>query len=141
MGPASLSALLKLPILALDTAANGGTNFSKLELFRSDEVARKAYEKLANVGHSAEEMVLTVNRLLAAGIGGQVRCRHLIISGGVSGFMDGYYLTELAGMAAIYGQASAFLRYAREDYSLLETYVQTQLRGLELAKAYLRLRR
>ncbi len=136
MGPASLRALLQLPILALDTAANGGTNFSKLELFRSDDLARAAYGGLAGVGHSAEEMVRTVNGIVA-GQDLQLRCQNLIISGGVPGFLDGYYLTELSRLPAIYGQASAFLRHAREDYGSLQRYVAMQLRGLELARAYL----
>ena len=137
MGPASLQALLRLPLLALDTAANGGTNFAKLELFRSDELAREAYAGLTRVGHSATEMVRQINGLLHSDTV-PVACQHLIISGGVQGFLDGYYLTELAGLPAVYGQASAFLRYAREDYGSLRRYVTTQLRGLELARAYLR---
>ena len=140
MGPASLRALLQLPLLALDTAANGGTNFSKLELFRSDEVARQAYGGLTQVGHPAPEMVDTINGLTQEK-DISVRCENLIISGGVKGFLDGYYLTSRSTLPAIYGQASAFLRYAREDYGTLHRFVTTQLRGLELAKAYLHPRR
>ncbi len=137
MGPASLRALLELPILALDTAANGGTNFSKLELFRSDDLARTAYAGLTQIGHSADEMVAAINAMVdSAEV--RVQCQHLIISGGVQGFLDGYYLTQTARLPAIYGQASAFLRHAREDYATLQRFVATQLRGLELAKAYLR---
>ena len=136
MGPASLRALLQLPILALDTAANGGTNFSKLELFRSDPLSRSAYGGLSRVGHAAEEMVRTINGLLDDEAL-DVRCQKLIISGGVKGFLDGYYLTGLSRLPAIYGQASAFLRHAREDYTGLQRFVATQVRGLELAKAYL----
>ncbi len=137
MGPASLSALLELPLLALDTAANGGTNFSKLELFRSDALARMAFEGLTRVGHSAEDMVRQLNKLLAEP-SQTVNCRKVIISGGVRTFLDGYYLTSLSSLPAIYGQASALLRHAREDYGSLQRYVATQIRGLELAKAYLR---
>ena len=137
MGPASLQALLRLPLLALDTAANGGTNFAKLELFRSDDLAREAYAGLTRVGHSATEMVRQINGLLRSETV-PVACQHLIISGGVQGFLDGYYLTELAGLPAVYGQASAFLRYARADYASLRRYAISQLRGLELARAYLR---
>lgn len=136
-GPASLRALLELPLLALDTAANGGTNFSKLELFRSDELRRRAFAPLDKVGHAAPEMVRTINGLLDEP-GLSLRCRQLIISGGVRNFLDGYYLTEIARLPAVYGQASAFLRYARGDYAELSAYVGTQLRGLELARAYLR---
>ncbi|PPK87786.1 isopentenyl-diphosphate delta-isomerase [Neolewinella xylanilytica] len=137
MGPASLKELLRLPILALDTAANGGTNFSKLELFRSDALARMAYAGLTRVGHSAEGMVRQINALVAENPD-EVRCAKVIISGGVRTFLDGYHLTSLSSLPAIYGQASALLRHAREDYGSLQRYVATQVRGLELAKAYLR---
>ncbi|MBB4079640.1 isopentenyl-diphosphate delta-isomerase [Lewinella aquimaris] len=140
MGPASLRALLELPLLALDTAANGGTNFSKLELFRSDDLARSAYGGLVRAGHSATEMVRQINGLTMDDTL-TVRCQNLIVSGGVQGFLDGYYLTEIATLPAIYGQASAFLRHAREDYDSLHRYVASQIRGLELAKAYLHPRR
>jgi hypothetical protein len=33
--------------------------------------------------------------------------------------------------------ASTFLKYAREDYSILRDYVHSQVRGLEMAYAYL----
>lgn len=137
MGPHSLGQLLKLPLLAVDTAANGGTNFSKLELFRGDDLSREAYSPLVQTGHSATEMVGMVNELVA-GAGAQVQCKQLIVSGGVKTFLDGYYLTEKSVLPAVYGQASAFLKYAREDYATLKRYVSTQIRGLELARAYLR---
>lgn len=140
MGPASVRALLKLPLLAIDTAANGGTNFAKLELLRSDELLRQAYEPVVNLGHSVEEMVDMANNTLADA-GTQVQCKNLIASGGVRNFLDGYYLTQKSKLPAIYAQASAFLRYAREDYTTLQRYVNTQLRGLELAHAYLRVRK
>lgn len=151
MGPQSLAALLALPLLAIDTAANGGTNFSKLELYRADDLSRAAYGPIVRVGHTADEMVTTINRLAAAPeqartqvpgklpeLAGHVRCHHLIISGGIQTFLDGYYLTQKSIIPAVYGQASAFLRYAREDYPTLQRYVRTQIRGLELAGAYLR---
>lgn len=143
MGPASMRALLELPLLAVDTAANGGTNFAKLELLRSDEMLRRAYAPVVNLGHSVEEMVGMANARVAAAAapgGTPVRTGHLIASGGIRDFLDGYYLLERSALPAVYGQASAFLRYAREDYATLQRYVNTQLRGLELAYAYLRLR-
>lgn len=170
MGPRSLAQLLELPLLAIDTAANGGTNFSKLELFRSDDLRREAFGPIVNVGHGAAEMVQMVNELVLftrlqkdavvpdqrvpsyvqspkrmpkeseALALAQVQCKHLIISGGLQNFLDGYYLTEASELPAVYGQASAFLRYAREDYATLQRYVTTQIRGLELAGTYLRAR-
>ncbi|TXF90905.1 isopentenyl-diphosphate delta-isomerase [Neolewinella aurantiaca] len=152
MGPQSLSRLLELPLLAVDTAANGGTNFSKLELLRSDDARREAFAPIVKAGHSANEMVDWVNEICAkdqpqttgelrqgAGLARtQVQCKHLIISGGIRTFLDGYYLTEKSELPAVYGQASAFLKYARDDYATLQAYVNAQIRGLELAKAYLR---
>jgi isopentenyl-diphosphate delta-isomerase len=137
MGYESLRALLRLPLAAVDFAANGGTNFAKLELLRSDPVRQECYARLANIGHSAEEMVDFVNRL-ADELGEELRCRQIIISGGIQHFLDGYYLIDKIRLPAIYGQASGFLRHARGDYQALYQYVESQVRGLELARAYLR---
>lgn len=139
MGQASLRALLQLPLAAIDFAANGGTNFAKLELLRNQPLQQMVYSQLANVGHGAGEMVALVNELLAE-LGEQVRCEHIIVSGGVRNFLDGYYYTEKLALPAIYGQASAFLRHAQGEYDDLRAYVSAQVRGLELARAFLRIR-
>lgn len=136
MGPASLRALFALPLAAIDTAASGGTNFSKLELLRNDPIKQESFMPLATVGHTAEEMVAFVNDIFSDPTA-QINCRQLIISGGVRNFLDGYYLTEKSAIPAIYGQASALLRHARGDYQSLRSFIQIQLRGLALAKAYL----
>lgn len=139
MGIGSMRALLQLPLAAIDFAASGGTNFAKLELLRSTPEKHLVYEPLARVGHSAEDMVTLTNSLLAE-LGDKVACRQVIISGGIQHFLDGYYLMEKLNTDCIYGQASAFLRHAQGDYEQLRIYVEAQLRGLELAKAYLTLR-
>lgn len=139
MGKESLRALLQLPLAAIDFAASGGTNFAKLELLRSDPLQHHVFEPLARVGHGAREMVEIVNELKHE-LGPRVQCEHIIISGGVQNFLDGYYLTEKIEFKSIYGQASAFLRYAQEDYEQLQTYVQAQARGLKVAKTFLRLK-
>lgn len=139
MGRESLRALLQLPLAAIDFAASGGTNFAKLELLRSEPAKHLVYEPLARVGHQAEEMVDLVNALKLE-LGAQVQCKHIIISGGVQNFLDGYYLMEKIQFKSIYGQASAFLRHAQEDYEQLRTYVQAQARGLNVAKTFLRLK-
>ncbi len=138
-GRASLEALLQMPIEAIDFAASGGTNFAKLELLRSDAAKQSIYRQLAQVGHSAEDMVHLTNELLTA-LGERVACRQIIISGGVSSFLDGYYLLQLINTNAVYGQASAFLKHAMGSYEELQTYVRSQIEGLELAEAFLRLR-
>jgi len=136
MGRASLEALLTLPLEAVDFAAMGGTNFSKLELLRNSDKA--AFAQLALVGHSANEMVEMTNDILASS--SEIKCRQIIISGGVSNFLDGYYLTQKINTAAIYGQASAFLEHARGSYEDLQRYIQGQAEGLAIADAFLKIK-
>ncbi|MFT5763619.1 MAG: isopentenyl-diphosphate delta-isomerase, partial [Saprospiraceae bacterium] len=115
MGYESLKRLLQLPLAAIDFAANGGTNFSKLELLRSTPARHKIYEQLALVGHSAEEMVLFTNQLVDE-LGDRIRCKQVIISGGVKNFLDGYHLINKLAVPSIYGQASGFLKHATGEY-------------------------
>lgn len=139
MGYESLKALLQLPLAAVDFAASGGTNFAKLEMLRGEGDKAAIYEPLAYVGHSAEEMVHYTNALAEA-LGERMRCRQVIISGGIKNFLDGYYLINTLKLNSIYGQASEFLRHARGSYEQLYEYADAQIRGLELASAFLRVR-
>ena len=139
MGYESLKALLQLPLAAVDFAANGGTNFSKLELLRSEEQKRQVYEQLSFVGHSAEEMVSMVNQLQIE-LGDRLQCKQIIVSGGVRSFLDGYYLINKLALPGVYGQASAFLRHARGSYEELYRYVDMQVQGLELANSFLKVK-
>lgn len=139
MGPASLRALLQLPLQAVDFAAAGGTNFAKLELLRSEEAKAQTYGQLAQVGHTAAEMVQFTNQI-AAELGDQMRCRQIIISGGIGGFLDGFYLMKKLQVSSVYGQASGFLKHARGSYEELREYVAAQVRGLELAEAFLKIK-
>lgn len=133
-GPASLRALLRLPLEALEFAAAGGANFARLELLRSDAQKQNVFGKIAAVGHSATEMMDFVCQIARSET---VRTRGLILSGGVSDFLDGYYLLRRAPLPAVYGQASGLLAHARGDYAELRAFLQAQIRGLELAYAYL----
>lgn len=139
MGKESLKRLFQLPLAAIDFAANGGTNFAKLELLRSDDQKKETYAPLALVGHSAEEMVSLTNELLDE-LGAFVQTRQVIISGGIKDFLDGYYLINKVRLPAVYGQASGFLRHAQGNYEALRKYVVAQVEGLKLANAFLRLR-
>lgn len=137
MGPASIRKLLELPLAGIELAANGGTNFALLELLRADEAKQAAFKAIPQLGHHAEEMLDWCNQLFDPNTS---LCRDLIISGGVQDFLDGYYFTEKSKMNAVYGQASALLKYAREDYEKLQHYLTEQVRGFGLAQSYLRLR-
>ncbi|MEL6638530.1 MAG: isopentenyl-diphosphate delta-isomerase [Bacteroidota bacterium] len=140
MGRESLRALLQLPLEAVDFAASGGTNFALLELLRSDPQHQHNYEKLAYIGHGNEDMVNLTNELLVE-LGEDRKCGQIIISGGVKDFLDGYYLMNRLNLSSVYGQASGFLKHARGDYADLRAYVAAQVKGLALAKAFLRIRK
>ncbi len=135
MGPDSILKVMHLPIEAFEFGAFGGTNFSKLELLRGDPAKSDLYEAMANTGHTAAWMLKEVNRLHNEGH--YLRCRQLIISGGIRSFLDGYYLISNSKLPAVFGQASNFLKYARNDYNELRQFIEEQIRGLSFARAFL----
>lgn len=137
-GPESMRALLKMPLLALDFAASGGTNFAKLEMIRNAEV-RDFYKNLETLGHTAEEMVAYLNDAIAD-LGDTRKCESVIISGGIKNFLDGYYCISKANMDAVYGQAAPFLKHAYKSQEALDAFADAQTRGLVLAKHYLRIK-
>ena len=139
MGYESLKALFQLPLEAIDFAANGGTNFAKLELLRSDKKKQEIYSNLAQVGHSAEDMVEITTRVIEE-LGEKRKCNQVIISGGIRNFLDGYYVINKLPLPCVYGQASGFLKHARGSYDELRDYVDAQVQGLQLANAFLKLR-
>lgn len=138
-GPASMRRLLELPLAAIEFAAAGGTNFSKLELLRSDPNKQRVFERLAHVGHSAAEMLGYANACVDT-LNERLRTSHIILSGGVRDFLDGYYLLRKSRLPAVYGQASGFLQHARGGYAELRAFVEAQVRGLELAYAFLQVK-
>lgn len=139
MGYHSLKVLLQLPLAAVDFAAAGGTSFSKIELLRGGQERQEAYNALAHIGHTAVEMVGFTNQIVQE-LGDKLRCSQIIVSGGIKNFLDGFYCIKKLELPAIYGQASAFLKYAQNDYESLYQFIDSQIRGLELAEAYLRVR-
>jgi len=134
MGPESLRQLLRLPLQAIEFAAFGGTNFAKVELLRDENADAALMEPLSYIGEDAYAMIQSINEIVSAE---EPACRELIISGGIKNFLDGYYLMGKSKLPAIYGMASTFLKYAMEDYEQLRKFVQGQVSGLEMAKAYL----
>lgn len=139
MGPRSIEALLQMPLAALDFAASGGTNFALMEILRSSPEIGKYYQSLVHIGHTSLEMVSLTNQI-ARDLGDKCLTKQVIISGGITDFLDGYYLIEQSHLPAIYGQASGFLKHAMGDYSLLQDYISKQINGLSLAKAYLKIK-
>ncbi|MCA1747255.1 MAG: hypothetical protein LC655_06130 [Bacteroidales bacterium] len=134
IGPESLKALLQLPLQAIEFAAFGGTNFAKVELLRDENAEASLFEPMSFIGEDAFSMVESVNNIIATE---EPVCRELIISGGIKNFLDGYYLVQKSKLPAIYGMASTFLKYAQEDYDQLYIFVEGQVKGLEMAYAYL----
>jgi len=137
MGPASLEALLGLPLEAIEFGAFGGTNFATLESLRHEGNRMQTLIPLASVGHSAGEMLEIVNQLVEKK---KVVVRHLIISGGIKDFLDGYFLTGKSRLPAVYGQASAMLVHAREGMDSLRQFVAAQADGLRMAHAFLKIK-
>lgn len=139
MGKQSLKALLQLPIAAIEFGAAGGTNFAKIELLRGQEKTKNVFADFIKVGHTAEQMMIWVNELVME-LGAQVKCRSIIASGGVKNYLDGYYLVQKCKLPTIYGQASSFLTYAKEDYETLAAYIRQQIEGYQMAEAFLKVR-
>ena len=135
-GPQSMKALLELPLEAIEFAAHGGTNFSAIELHRQTDLAQQQWIPVQHIGHNAGEMLDNLNQLYET-MGSERLCKQVIISGGIRHFMDGYYLTQKSKLPAMYGQASAFLKYATGDYETLQAFCQLQEKGLALCHQYL----
>jgi len=134
-GPLSLAELIKLPLAAIDFAALGGTNFSKLEFLRSGKGPRE----MALIGHTNEEMI-EMAKIILPELGEKALCRNFIISGGVQNFLHGFYLKKSLGQTCVIGQAKAFLEHARGDYESLRQFVSDQVQGYALAETYLTLK-
>ncbi len=137
MGDESLKRLLKLPLTAIEFAAYGGTNFSKLELMREDLAVHEMYQPFAFVGQTAHQMVKSVNLILQEVE--EPQCRQLIISGGIKNYLDGYHLVSLSQLPAVYGMASSVLKHAAGDYDELRTFIANQLKAYRLAQHFLKI--
>lgn len=135
MGPDSLLRLMKLPLAAIEFAAFGGTNFSKLELLRNKKM--KSFEPFSRIGQTALQMVRNVNEIIASNK--NIKCQQIIISGGITNALDGYYYTGLCQLPAIFGMASAVLKPASESYKSLQPFMTEQIEQYRLAEAFLKI--
>jgi isopentenyl-diphosphate Delta-isomerase len=137
-GPKSMGELLKMPLMAIEFAANGGTNFAKLELIRNEKL-QDFFGDVIALGHSADEMVTFLNDAVEK-LGHARKCNNVIISGGVKNFLDGYYYINKAEIDAVYGQAAPFLKYANESQEALDEYAKFQINGLLMSQRLLRVK-
>lgn len=137
-GKESLNQLLQLPLEALDLAGFGGTNFSKLELMRTDELRYTSFEKVFNIGHTCFEMLNWINAFHEEHAE-KIRVKQIIFSGGIKNFLDGHYLMAKCRMPSFYAQASGFLKHAL-DYDKLVRYTKYQIEGLKMAKTFLKIK-
>ena len=138
MGPESINQLLHLPIEAIEFGALGGTSFTLLELLRSQEKELKAYEAFGKIGHTAEDMTQIVNEIVAKS--NTYKCKQLIISGGITHILDGYYLQQKSKLNAVVGMGSTLLRAASGEYEDLKSYLHQVERSYQLATNYLTIR-
>lgn len=138
-GKESLRQLLRLPIESIEFGALGGTNFSLVELNRSKPVAAEVYNPFIHIGHTADNMTQTINQLVDE-LGDQVKVKSLIVSGGITSVLDGYYLTHISKLPAVFGMGSAFLRHSMGDYDKLQDYVDKLAKGIQLANNFLRVK-
>jgi len=136
MGPLSIETLIKLPIAALEFGAYGGTNFAKLEAMR--ESTDDEIDPICFVGHTPEDMIQSI---IAISDKQDVKCKEYIISGGVSSYLDGYYLNEVLPFNSVYGQASGFLKHAMGHYDELAAHAEKQTQGYAFAMRYLKVKK
>lgn len=138
MGPASIKAILELPVNALEFAAWGGTNFAIVELLRSNQISAETYSGMADIGHTGSEMINYVNDFYNLNV--NASRKQIIVSGGIKNFLDGYYYINKLKVPSIYGQASAFLKYAKESAESLDAFIKYQVDGLNFAENYLKVK-
>lgn len=139
IGPKSLAALMKLPLAAIEFAAFGGTNFSKLEALRHEDNLICQHDGLTLVGHTAQEMVDIANEIQGKHADKKL-CREFIISGGIHNYLDGFYLCKKLKGNSVFGQASAMLKHANTGHKELANYIEETLRGLAMAHNFLELK-
>lgn len=137
-GPQSLLELCKLPLAAVEFAAFGGTNFTKIEQARHDAFKSGKKSELLNfaaIGHTASDMVGWVNKILRDE---EVKCKTFIISGGIKSIVHGHSLRERLDADSVIGMASAYLKKALEGQDAVNELVSEQIEALRLAKMFLK---
>lgn len=127
-GPKSLETLVKLPLAAIELAGFGGTNFTILEQARHPESESGKYgikETMAHVGHTPEQMIYWLNNIAEKCDLEQIKCKNIIISGGVKDPLLGMSLMKSldSEFNCVFGMASQVLKYSMGEYSELRDYL------------------
>ncbi|MEM6812624.1 MAG: isopentenyl-diphosphate delta-isomerase, partial [Pseudomonadota bacterium] len=136
MGPKSLEALLDTSVSAIELAGYGGTNFSLLEMRRSQGNTpdiESSGDAFSYVGHTSEQMIDYLNDLNSQ----KTTDIEVIISGGVKDPVTGHILKEKLELNSIVGMASNVLKYALKDYSELQAYLIDVRESFSMAKCFL----
>ena len=136
MGPKSLKALMELPVV-IEFGAYGGTNFSQMEIQRSEDPEGKIHGEVSRLGHNAAEMIDFVNEIVA---NGQPSSKGFIVSGGIKTYLDGYHAVNKLNAPGVYGQASTLLKKAMISEKALFEFIEQQMEGYNLAGQYLTIR-
>ncbi len=136
MGYNSIKSILQLDIAAFEFGAWGGTNFTRLESLRYTK-ASKAFDGFANIGHDAKEMTLMVNQIVEEI---DVKCKQIIISGGIQSLLDGYYLHKICKLPSIIGMGSLFLENALKGEENLDVFVNEMIEKWKLAESFLKIK-
>lgn len=129
-GPQSLIELDKLDIAGVELAGFGGTNFSKLESMRSD----KEVSPLSFIGHTPLEMIEVINEHQL------FNNKEIIISGGITNFLDAHYLQKNLNAPSHIGMAGQILLKASEGEEELTNFLNEQILGLSFCRSFLHLR-
>jgi isopentenyl-diphosphate delta-isomerase len=107
-GPHSLSALVNMDIDIIELAGFGGTNFTKLEKLRSEDIS--ASVGFENIGHHWQEMVTWLNKLYKK----SDNFPEIIISGGIRTPLEAALALKTADFKAIIGMGYPFLKWQKE---------------------------
>jgi isopentenyl-diphosphate delta-isomerase len=120
MGPESIEKLLDLDIAGIEFGAFGGTNFASVEIMRNQQGHSEFMYPLATFGHNASDMLDMVNDIV---FDHQVKCKNLIISGGIKNFLDGFYYTKKSILPSVYGMANVLLQHAMSSKEDLFNFI------------------
>jgi isopentenyl-diphosphate delta-isomerase len=138
IGPESLEKLMELEIDCLEFGAFGGTNFATIEIMRNQQGHSEFMYPLATFGHNPSDMLEFVNDIV---FDHPVKCRNLIISGGIKNFLDGFYYTKKSILPSVYGMANVLLQHALTSKENLFNFIKAEAEGYKYSSQFLRIRK